>query len=70
LASKYCQNVVPLKVTLVPVFSFDKSMVLLPGTVMPSSMMLVQAAVAAGMAVYSVIWHASTDVVAPGVAVT
>jgi hypothetical protein len=45
-------------------------MVLLPGTVMPSSMMLVQAAVAAGMAVYSVTWHASTDVVAPAVAVT
>jgi hypothetical protein len=41
-------------VTLLPFFNFDRLMVELPGTVMPSSVIEVHAVTAAGIAEYSV----------------
>lgn len=43
-----------------PVFNLDRSIVEFPGTVMPSRIIAVQAAVAAGIAEYAVTWHTST----------
>lgn len=57
-----------MNVTLVPVFSLERSRVEFPGTVILSRVISLQAAVAAAIAEYAVTWQAFVGAVGVGVA--